>query len=74
MSAGLLAGKVAFVTGIARGQGRSHAVRLAREGADIIGLDRFGLGQRLRCGAIAGRRAAVVHLIAEEERGKDERQ
>jgi (+)-trans-carveol dehydrogenase len=40
MNAGLLAGKVAFVTGIARGQGRSHAVRLAREGADIIGLDR----------------------------------
>jgi NAD(P)-dependent dehydrogenase (short-subunit alcohol dehydrogenase family) len=37
---GLLAGKVAFITGIARGQGRSHAVRLAREGADIIGLDR----------------------------------
>ena len=40
MSGGLLAGKVAFVTGIARGQGRSHAIRLAREGADIIGLDR----------------------------------
>jgi (+)-trans-carveol dehydrogenase len=37
---GLLTGKVAFITGIARGQGRSHAVRLAREGADIIGLDR----------------------------------
>ncbi|MCW2527584.1 MAG: putative oxidoreductase, short-chain alcohol dehydrogenase family [Pseudonocardiales bacterium] len=37
---GRLAGKVAFVTGIARGQGRSHAVRLAAEGADIIGLDR----------------------------------
>ena len=37
---GPLSGKVAFVTGIARGQGRSHAVRLAREGADIIGLDR----------------------------------
>jgi (+)-trans-carveol dehydrogenase len=34
-----LNGKVAFVTGIARGQGRSHAVRLAEEGADIIGLD-----------------------------------
>ena len=32
-------GKVAFITGIARGQGRSHAVRLAAEGADIIGLD-----------------------------------
>jgi len=37
---GLLTGKVAFVTGIARGQGRSHAVRLAGEGADVIGLDR----------------------------------
>ena len=32
-------GSVAFVTGIARGQGRSHAVRLAAEGADIIGID-----------------------------------
>jgi SDR family mycofactocin-dependent oxidoreductase len=30
---------VAFVTGAARGQGRSHAVRLAREGADVIALD-----------------------------------
>ncbi len=30
---------MAFVTGAARGQGRSHAVRLAREGADIIALD-----------------------------------
>jgi (+)-trans-carveol dehydrogenase len=37
---GQLAGKVAFVTGVARGQGRSHAVRLAEEGADIIGIDR----------------------------------
>lgn len=34
-----LDGKVAFITGIARGQGRSHAVRLAEEGASIIGLD-----------------------------------
>lgn len=32
-------GKVAFVTGAARGQGRRHAVRLAEEGADIIALD-----------------------------------
>jgi SDR family mycofactocin-dependent oxidoreductase len=32
-------GKVAFVTGAARGQGRSHAVNLAREGADIIAVD-----------------------------------
>jgi len=34
-----LAGKVAFITGAARGQGRSHAVRLAQEGADIIAVD-----------------------------------
>jgi SDR family mycofactocin-dependent oxidoreductase len=37
--AGRMEGKVAFVTGAARGQGRSHAVRLAREGADIIAVD-----------------------------------
>jgi SDR family mycofactocin-dependent oxidoreductase len=34
-----MAGKVAFITGAARGQGRRHAVRLAEEGADIIALD-----------------------------------
>lgn len=34
-----LQGKVAFVTGAARGQGRSHAVRLAQEGMDIIAVD-----------------------------------
>jgi SDR family mycofactocin-dependent oxidoreductase len=37
--AGRVAGKVAFVTGAARGQGRAHAVRLAAEGADIIAVD-----------------------------------
>ena len=36
---GRLDGKVAFITGAARGQGRSHAVRLAQEGADIIAVD-----------------------------------
>jgi SDR family mycofactocin-dependent oxidoreductase len=36
---GSLDGRVAFVTGVARGQGRSHAVRLASEGANIIGVD-----------------------------------
>ena len=36
---GLLDGRVAFVTGAARGQGRSHAVRLAEEGADVIAVD-----------------------------------
>lgn len=34
-----MAGKVAFITGAARGQGRSHAIRLAEEGADIIAVD-----------------------------------
>jgi SDR family mycofactocin-dependent oxidoreductase len=36
---GSLDGKVAFITGVARGQGRSHAVRLAADGAAIIGVD-----------------------------------
>ncbi|MGN6472548.1 MAG: mycofactocin-coupled SDR family oxidoreductase, partial [Mycobacteriales bacterium] len=36
---GKLDGKVAFITGAARGQGRAHAVRLAADGADIIGID-----------------------------------
>ncbi len=35
-------GQVVFITGIARGQGRSHALRLAREGAAIVGLDLCG--------------------------------
>jgi SDR family mycofactocin-dependent oxidoreductase len=39
---GRVAGKVALITGAARGQGRSHAVKLAREGADIIALDICG--------------------------------
>jgi (+)-trans-carveol dehydrogenase len=44
---GRVSGKVAFVTGAARGQGRAHAVRLAEEGADIVALD--------ICGPIKGR-------------------
>jgi SDR family mycofactocin-dependent oxidoreductase len=39
---GTLEGRVAFVTGAARGQGRAHAVRLASEGADIIAIDICG--------------------------------
>lgn len=42
---GRVDGKVAFITGMARGQGRSHAIRLAQEGADIIGID---ICQRIR--------------------------
>jgi NAD(P)-dependent dehydrogenase (short-subunit alcohol dehydrogenase family) len=37
--AGKLEAKVAFITGAARGQGRSHAIRLAQEGANIIAVD-----------------------------------
>ena len=36
---GSLDDQVAFITGVARGQGRSHAIRLASEGANIIGVD-----------------------------------
>jgi SDR family mycofactocin-dependent oxidoreductase len=36
---GKLDGQVAFITGAARGQGRAHAVRMAEEGADIVGID-----------------------------------
>ncbi|OMC33131.1 3-ketoacyl-ACP reductase [Mycolicibacterium fortuitum] len=36
---GVVEGKVALISGVARGQGRSHAVRLAEEGANIIGFD-----------------------------------
>ncbi len=39
---GRVAGKVALISGAARGQGRSHAVRLAQEGADIIAFDICG--------------------------------
>jgi (+)-trans-carveol dehydrogenase len=61
---GLLTGKVAFVTGIARGQGRSHAVRMAAEGADIIGLDRCApmetMGYRLGSEAELAETVAMV--------------
>src|SRR6516165_8946635 len=39
---GSLEGRVAFITGAARGQGRAHAIRLAQEGADIIAIDICG--------------------------------
>ena len=39
MTDSALSGKVAYVTGAARGQGRSHCVRLARAGADIVAID-----------------------------------
>lgn len=38
-SAGRVAGKIALISGAGRGMGRSHAVRLAEEGADVILVD-----------------------------------
>jgi NAD(P)-dependent dehydrogenase (short-subunit alcohol dehydrogenase family) len=43
---GRLAGKVVFVTGAARGQGRSHCVRMAAEGADVVAFDLCGPVER----------------------------
>ncbi|MBP1162209.1 SDR family mycofactocin-dependent oxidoreductase [Rhodococcus sp. PvR044] len=58
-----MAGKVALITGAGNGMGRSHAVRLAEEGADIIALDLPGaaadLAETARLVGEAGRRAAV---------------
>src|SRR5687768_1787456 len=48
---GSMEGKVAFITGAARGQGRSHAVTLAREGADVIAVD---IGEALETTAYPG--------------------
>ena len=39
---GRMDGKIAFITGAARGQGRAHAVRLAQEGADVVVTDLAG--------------------------------
>jgi SDR family mycofactocin-dependent oxidoreductase len=51
---GRLSGKVAFITGAARGQGRSHAVRLAEEGADIVVSD--------VCAPVAGNMVSAATL------------
>ena len=52
---GKLDGKVAFITGAARGQGRAQAIRLAQEGADVIGVD------------ICAQMDSVVYPMATEE-------
>jgi NAD(P)-dependent dehydrogenase (short-subunit alcohol dehydrogenase family) len=43
---GRLTGKVAFITGAARGQGRAYAIRMADEGADIIAIDIAGTDEQ----------------------------
>jgi (+)-trans-carveol dehydrogenase len=73
--AGRVEGKVAFITGAARGQGRSHAVRLAQEGADIIAVDAMkdietvpypmatedDMGETVRQVEALGRRIVTAH-------------
>ncbi|MEW2354694.1 mycofactocin-coupled SDR family oxidoreductase [Spirillospora sp. NPDC029432] len=61
---GKLDGRVAFITGAARGQGRSHAVRLAGEGADIIAIDTTAkVGSVPYPLATAGDLAETVRLV-----------
>jgi SDR family mycofactocin-dependent oxidoreductase len=66
---GRLTGKVALVTGAARGQGRNHAVRLAREGADIIAIDVPGGYETLEYAmATADDLAAAAKAVEAEDR------
>lgn len=68
---GRVTGKVAFITGAARGQGRSHAVRLAEEGADIIAVDVCGpVGDtgRFYAPATADDLTETVRLVEEHGR------
>jgi SDR family mycofactocin-dependent oxidoreductase len=66
---GLLEGKVALVTGAARGQGRSHAVAMAREGADIIAIDICGPIETVSYPtATTGDLAETCRLVESEDR------
>lgn len=66
---GRVSGKVAFITGAARGQGRSHAIRLAEEGADIIAVDLCAPMDTVPYGlATPDDLAATVKLVEEHDR------
>jgi SDR family mycofactocin-dependent oxidoreductase len=66
---GRVEGKVAFITGAARGQGRSHAVRLAAEGADIIALDVCGpVGSNVAPSATPADLVETVRLVESLDR------
>jgi SDR family mycofactocin-dependent oxidoreductase len=62
-------GKVALITGAARGQGRSHAVRLAEEGADIVAVDLCGQIESVPYGmATPDDLAQTAKLVEEQDR------
>lgn len=83
---GTVDGKVAFVTGAARGQGRSHAVRLAEQGADVIAVDLCApvasaaypmptpedLEETGRLIEVTGRRALTRVVDVRDDRGIDQ--
>src|ERR1700729_576301 len=66
---GKLDGKVAFITGAARGQGRSHAQRLAAEGADIIAVDICEQLETPYTGATPEDLAETVRIVESLDRG-----
>lgn len=75
MAEGRLQGKVAFITGAARGQGRAHAVRLAREGADVIICDICSEFDTTEYpGATPAELAETVALVEKEDRRAFSRQ
>jgi (+)-trans-carveol dehydrogenase/(-)-trans-carveol dehydrogenase len=66
---GRVAGKVAFITGAARGQGRAHAVQLAQEGADIIAVDICDkIATSIAEPATEAELAETVRLVEEQDR------
>lgn len=70
MVANRVTGKVAFITGAARGQGRSHALTLAEEGADIIAVDICGPVEGIDCYPMATEDdlAETVRLVEKFDR------
>jgi NAD(P)-dependent dehydrogenase (short-subunit alcohol dehydrogenase family) len=68
---GSLQGRVALVTGAARGQGRAHAVRLAEEGADVIAIDLCGPVSETITYPSAGPEQLVETARAVKDTGRD---
>ena len=69
-STGRVVGKVALVTGAARGQGRSHALRLAAEGADVIAVDICGPVADIEYATATPEDMATTARLVEETGGR----